>query len=125
MLDSFGWRSAGCGDDVARLMEVRTEQRRLPALDRFLKSISQRDGTHIGTVSSDSHQCELRVKRIFVLGADDLVDVPRCRVRRGYLRGSFVNGDVGISGFGHVKSRRQTPGTAADDNYRGIFCNHD
>lgn len=41
MLDGFGWRSPGRGDDVACLVEVRAEQGRFPTLDRFLEWFCQ------------------------------------------------------------------------------------
>lgn len=43
MLDGFGWRAPCGGDDVACLVEVRAEEGRFPALDRFLEWFCQRE----------------------------------------------------------------------------------
>lgn len=41
MLDRFLRRAAGCGDDVACLVEVRAEERCFPCLDCFLECFDQ------------------------------------------------------------------------------------
>lgn len=92
-------------------MVVGAEEGGLPAFDGVLDVLV----FWVMVLSWITYKGELSVEGVFVLCADDFVQVIGSRVLRRYPLVPLKDCDVGVARFDEMQGCREAPGAAADD----------